>query len=262
MNTLAIQQEALLAALWLPANDGASRTLAQWLEPAPAAAQALSARGLQAYRSNAGELARRALGAAFPVLLQLLSEENFGHLAHDFWSRQPPVRGDIAQWGGALAAHIETLPQLLDEPYLADVARAEWALHVLATAPDSHAEASSFALLAQLDPAVLTLKLAPAICVASTFPVASIVLAHLQDEPTLAQAGQRLRDGAGETALAWRRGLKPMLRAAMPGEAAFVGALQESASLLDSLAAAPELDFDSWLKLSVQSGLLLGVVPL
>lgn len=257
MNPLARQQSALLAAIWRPHTGSALQTLAPQLDAGP-----LALRGLQAYRSNAHELAVRALSAAFPVLLQLLDESNFRGLALGFWQSHPPARGDMAQWGDALAAHIEALPDLMaDEPCLADVARAEWALHSAATAADAQADPASFALLAQADPAHLVLVLSPgATCIESRYPVASIITAHLQGEPTLAEAGQRLRDGVAETALVWRQGLKPCLREAMPGEAAFVAALQENASLLDSLAAAPQLDFNQWLLPAVQSGLLIRAV--
>lgn len=254
MSPLAEQQNALLAALWQPRADSALQALAPHLDASP-----LALRGLQAYRSNAHALAERALSAAFPVLLQLLDESNFRGLSLSFWQRHPPVRGDVAQWGETLAAHIETLPDLLaEEPYLPDVARAEWALHAAATAGDAQADPASFALLAQGDPARVSLVPCPGVaCIESRYPVASIITAHLQASPTLAEAGQRLRDGVAETALVWRQGLKPCLREAAPGEAAFIAALKENASLIDSLAAAPQLDFNQWLLPAVQSGLVI-----
>ncbi|MBI2769124.1 MAG: putative DNA-binding domain-containing protein [Burkholderiales bacterium] len=261
MSTLARQQQAMLAALWQPGHDAAMKTIAAYAQPERAAGLLLSERGLKAYRSNAALLAPRALAGAFPVLLQLLEEENFGHLARSYWQAFAPLRGDLAQWGGELAAHIESLPQLAGEPYLADVARAEWALHMLATAPDAQQDAASFALLATADPARITLQFSPAACVASAWPVASIIAAHLGGTPSLEEAGQRIRDNTAETALAWRQGFKPRLRLALPGEAVFIAALQDRASLLDSLARAPGLDFNQWLPAAAQQGLLLAAVP-
>ncbi|MEO5669806.1 MAG: hypothetical protein ABIR26_03855, partial [Ramlibacter sp.] len=156
----------------------------------------------------------------------------------------------------------DSLPQLAGEPYLADVARAEWALHSLTTAADAPQNAASFSLLTERDPAKIALVLAPARCIASAFPVASIVTAHLEGDPALEEAGRRIREGAAETALAWRQGLRPRLRCALPGEGKFIAALQGRASLADSLVLAEELDFNRWLALAAQSGLLLAAAPL
>ena len=72
MGILAAQQQALLAALWRPRHAQALETAAPYLVP-----DAHTLRGLQAYRSNGHELAVRVLQAAFPVLAQLLDEDNF-----------------------------------------------------------------------------------------------------------------------------------------------------------------------------------------
>ncbi len=257
MTALAAQQGALLEALWRPGHEDAMSVLAPHL-----GGSVLAARGLKAYRSNASELACRALAAVFPVVLQLLDEDNFRHLARDFWQAHPPVRGDMAQWGAGLAGHIAALPQLATEPFLPDVARTEWLLHEAASAADDEAALASFGLLGQLEPSQVTLVLAPGTAsVVSPYPVASIVLSHVMGEPAIAEAGRRLREGVQETALVWRRGLKPTLRKAFDGEADFVGALKEKSSLADSLAAAPQLDFNQWLLVAAQSGLALRAVP-
>ncbi len=220
-------------------------------------------RGLAAYRSNAFELAHRALGGAYPVVEQLLGEDNFSALSHALWLRHPPLRGDLAHWGGELPAHIESLPDLREEePFMADVARVEWLMHVAASARDATLDALSLGLLAEADPADFTLVLCPGTAsLASPYPVVSIVSAHVTGQPTLQEAGRRLAAGLHETALVWRHGLAPMVRLALRGEAAFVAALQESRSLADSLEAAPELEFDQWLTPAVQTGLLVGAVP-
>ena len=146
---------------------------------------------------------------------------------------------------------------------MADVARVEWLLHLAATAADAELDAASLQLLTAQDPARLTLVLCPgAGCVASTWPVASIVNAHIAGEPSLEEAGLRLRGGRPETALVWREGFKPRLREAMAGEADFLAALKEGRSLADSLEASPELDFGQWLAPAVQSGLLIAAAVL
>lgn len=261
---LAQQQDALLQALWQPRHEDAAGSAAWRRGLIADAGSAQWRRGLTAYRSSGHELARRALEGAYPAVAQLLGEDNFAALARSLWVAAPPSRGDVAQWGGELAAHIESLADLVaEEPFMPDVARAEWLLHLAATAVDARLDVPSLQSLTTHDPASLTLLLCPgAGCVASAYPVASIVNAHIDSEPSLEEAGQRLREGRAETALVWREGFKPRLREALGGEADFMAALQERRSLADSLQAAPGLDFGAWLANASHSGLLVGAAAL
>lgn len=255
MNTLAEQQQALLQALFGPWDDRALRGVALQSD-------ALRVRGLLAYRSNAQALAERSLAAAYPVLTQLIGQESIAALACDFWYQRPPQRGDIAQWGGELAAFIEAAPQLADEPYLSDVARVEWALHQAATAADRPADPVSFRLLAACDPAQITLVPAAGLAlVNSAWPVACIVNAHQGSPAALQEAGRRLRTKVSECALVWRQGFKPMLREATRGELAFLEALHNGASLLHALERAATLDFTQWLGAAVRDALIVGAKP-
>lgn len=255
---LAAQQLALLQALRLSAHAEAVHALrasgaCEWSRT--------SGRGLIAYRSNAHLLSARALAGAYPVIAQLVGEDNFAAIARRLWDDHPPTRGDVAHWGGELAHWMERQPQLVrEEPYLPDVARVEWALHRAAFAPDAQQDPASFALLASHDPVELALRLCPGIAlVRSAWPVVSIVRAHLEHEPALHEAGRRLREGVHETALIWREGLRPRVRLAQGHEAQFIACLQEGRSLADSLQAAPQFDVAGWLHLAAAQGLLLGV---
>lgn len=261
---LAQQQQALLQALWQAGHQEAIDAMSRAQLTAGRPGPQLWQRGLRAYRSNGHELAQRSLAAAYPVVAQLLGDENFQPLARQLWHGHPPVRGDLAQWGDALPAHIESLPGLSEqEPYLADVARVEWLLHAVAYAADASQDAASFALLADEDPASFTLLLAPGTAwVSSRYPVVSIIRAHLESEPSLEESGRRLRAGLHETALVWRQGFQPRLREAAAGEAQFVAALRARRSLASALEAAPELDFEAWLSPAVERGLLLGAALL
>lgn len=255
-NTLAIQQQALLEALlaW-PADDAMQKIATYAVDP--------RARGLKAYQANGHALAERALRAAYPVVVQLLGDESFADLARALWHAQPPARGDIACWGESLAAWAQTSAQLRDEPYLPDVARAEWALHQCAGAPDQPADLATLALLTTHDPAQLRLVLAPGCAVVrSVWPVASILGAHLEASPSLEEAGAQLRAGVAQDAVVWRAGWRPRVRLALAGEAAVLQGLLAGASLaqaLEALDGANALDFGQWLPMAVQTGLVLAV---
>ena len=264
MNALAQQQQALLGALLaLPGSAQAAEALtglkAQVLAP--------WTRGLAAYQANGHDLAERGLRAAYPVVAALVGDETFTTMACELWHRHPPVRGDLAWWGDALAVFVEHNPQLDAVPYLADVARVEWALHRAAGAPDASADPASFALLTQADAATFTLRLAPGTAViTSEWPVASLVTAHLHEDPSLAVAAGRVQARAAECARVWRQGLRPRIAACTRAEAAFLQAVVRGRSLLASLneALAVDTGFDlgQWLPDAVTQGLVLGTGPL
>ncbi len=265
IDSLAHEQQALLHAV-MDGRDDSSLWPHLQLAHLP-----LARRGLQAYQANGLALAERALGAAYPVLAQLIGGESFAPLARHFWRSHPPRRGDVAHWGGELATFLEASAQLADEPFLGDVARVEWALHHAATAADAPLDPSSFGLLSAVDPAEITLTLGAGVfLLASAYPVASIVNAHLLSEPALAQAAALLRAGAAEHALVWRQGFKPRVCAITAAEHALLAAIQAEGSLEAALAcalkcaptgAAPSaaaFSFEHWLGRAVQDGFVTG----
>jgi Putative DNA-binding domain len=262
MNSLAKQQAEFVAALQGTAASNLPENM-QWLDQQSA--------GLAVYQNNARMLSPQALAVAFPVLQMMLGEDNFVGLARLLWREHPPHCGDLGQWGADLPqfiAHGAAAQQLADEPYLADVARVEWALHQCARAADATTEPQSLALLMQHEPHHLRLSLCPAwALIESSYPVVSLVNAHAPDatEHELQMAGQSLREGVAETALVYRQGFRPQVRQALPGEAVFLNKLAAGADLstaLDATLNADALDFSAWLPLAVQTGLLLGVVLL
>lgn len=253
MSTLALQQQALLAALFDTPVDGAIKNIA-------ACAIHTSARGLKAYQANGHALAERALQAAYPVFTRLLGDESMGQLARAYWHAHPPVCGDVAQWGADLASFLADSPQLRGTPYLPDMARLEWLLHVGASARDAQADAGTWALLATENPDALWLRLAPGTAVLrSAWPVVSMHAAHGDNGPAFEDVGRMLQAGVEEDAVVWRQGFRPVVRVALAGEWAGLSALLRGCSLGQALDAAPELDVSAWLPLAVQSGLLLAV---
>lgn len=295
MSALAQQQQALLQALWTrPAQfdsdspaHGRQAAAAHLMAPPLALAALLAApwqRGLVAYRTNAAALAERALLAAYPVVAALISADSFAPMARQFWFEHPPERGDLACWGEALPGFLAGEPQLADLPYLADVARLEWALHCSAGAPDAAPfESASFALLGQTEPDQLTLRLPPGtVVLRSDWPVVSLVHAHLQHEPAFGTVAGRVQACTGEIALVWRQGLRPRLAACSHAEAVLVEALLAGQSLLAALeavdsvetvsavsagdahdgGAAVPFDFSDWLNAAVTQGQVLGAARL
>lgn len=258
---LAAQQQSLLQALFGQHEASHQQTL--WHSDKPQ-----GKRGLQVYQANAHALAERSLRAAYPVIDMMLGSTHFAALARDLWHCHPPARGDMAHWGEALPSFLASIEALADTPYLADVARVEWALHRVASAADAAVDHASFAHLIEQDATGFTLTLAPSTTVInSPFPVVSLVHSHRHAQPSLAQAAERLRSGVPEAALVWRQGLRPCVTQVAAVETVLLYALLQGLDLPTALDAAlasevntlRAFDFSRWLTNAVTTGLVVGV---
>jgi hypothetical protein len=256
MNREALRQQMLVRALW---RDGGDAALQGWARPC---ARATTARGLAAYRGNAGALAERALAGAFPTVAALVGDESFAALARHCWQRHPPQRGDVETWGDALPGFIEASPQLADEPYLADSARLDWAIHQAARATDiEHDTPPALEALAATDPSQLRLQLAPgAAIVASRFPIVAIWQAH-HAGASFADVRAAFEASRADHAFVWRdRDLRVKVDALEAAGAAFTDALIARHSLAGALDAAGDaFAFDHWLARALGSRWLVAL---
>lgn len=257
----ALRQQMLLRALLGDARPG---VVAGWLRESPGGAARSVQHGLAAYRANAGAVAERALAAAFPTLQQLIGEASFAALARAFWQQHPPLAGDIGLWGELLAAFVADAESLASEPYLADLVRVEWAVHLAERAADAPA-VQGLELLARHDPALLQLRLvAGTAIVESAHPVVTIWQAHrcpdVAGSDRFAAVRAAFAAGSGETALVVRHGWAPRVACVPAAEARFTDALLAGQTLGTALLRAGErFDFESWLITALQQQRLLVV---
>jgi Putative DNA-binding domain len=178
--TLQEQQSQLLAALFDPWPAVQANTALKRQQTWP---EDQYQRGLLAYRSNATHMAQSSFLAAYPHLTRLMGTDQLQGLAVHFWRTQPPTRGDLAQWGEDLADFLRAIPELMaSEPYLADVAQLEWALHAGKTAADPPTD----------DPMPLAV-------IDSAFPIVDLVSGKDWTD---------VHDKVGQRALVYRQGFK------------------------------------------------------
>jgi hypothetical protein len=254
----ALRQQMLLRALWQDARPG---VLAGWCRDG-----ARFMRGLQAYRANAGALAERALAAAYPTLQQLIGDESFAAMARAFWHHHPPERGDITAWGARLPAFVADAESLAGEPYLADVARLEWAVHEAAHAADASAPPAGLDRLADTDPARLRLLARPGTAlIDSRHPIVSIWQAHrparVNEPDRFAAVREAFAQERAEPALVWRQGWRVQVATLGATEARFTAALLQGHTLaqaLGAMPASPAFDFTPWLLGALERGWLAG----
>jgi hypothetical protein len=241
----ALRQQQLLRALW-----NQPHAVQSLINGSPDA-------GLNAYRANAAALAERALAAAYPTVAELMGAAPFAAMARDHWRQHPPEHGDVAEWGCELAAFIAGQPALADEPYLADSARVDWAVHQALRAADHRGPPHAIDRLAKADPAQLTMALAAGTAlIDSPWPIASIWQAHQrQDAERFDAVRQAFAAQRGESALVVREGWTVQVHGLKEADAAFMRALLNRHSLAHALdAAGSHFAFDTWLVQALRAG--------
>jgi hypothetical protein len=230
-----------------------------------------AARGLAAYRANAGAIAERALAAALPTVRALVGDADFAHLARACWRADPPERGDLGEWGDAVPAWLQAHAGLAAWPYLADCARLDLALHRCERAADATFDAASLQALESADPAVLVLELMPGtVMLRSSWPIAAIHAAHRRDDNNEAGAGgdesafaaarAAIAERRGDAVLIARQGWRAKVHRLADTDLCWTESLLAGASLDDALTAADaRFDFASWLATALRESWLKGV---
>jgi hypothetical protein len=180
-----------------------------------------------------------ALEAAFPVVCRLVGTPFFQRAAQVYIARNPPSLPHLAVYGGGFADFLADFPPAAGVPYLACVARLEWARVEAYFAPDR----------APLDPARLQ-ALPAAVCpdlvfrlhpsvrlIRSPWPVVRLWQVHQHDPvaPVDPLAGP-------EAALVLRPDVEVTLTRLDPGDAVLVAALAAGATLAEAAAVAGECE--------------------
>jgi hypothetical protein len=179
-------------------------------------------RRLAIYRNHYFVTLVDALAATYPAVQSLVGERFFRAAARRFVATEPPRSPRLDEYGAGFAAFLAAREECADLPYLADVARFEWAINCAYHAPDAAPMAP--AKLAAVTPAqcaALAFRFHPSVAlVHSRYPVVQIWLASQPDAEEivdLAAGGVRL--------LVRRSDLDVVWRALSPQEFAFVAAL-------------------------------------
>ena len=222
-----------------------------------------AARRLAVYRHNVLANLRGALKDIFPVVHRIVGDAFFLHAADRFIAVTPSRSGDLNQFGREWPAFLAAYPHAAELPYLADVARLEWAWHECFHA----AEAAPLDLgrLATIEPDAhgsLVFRLHPAVrLLASRFPLLRIWQVNQDGFTGTLQIDWQ----AGGDALLVRReapgGVEVVIQALAPGAFRFLCELQARQALEPAAAAALEADgtFDlqELLRESVQCGVIV-----
>ncbi|MEO1112848.1 MAG: DNA-binding domain-containing protein [Pseudomonadota bacterium] len=188
------------------------------------------------YRNNVVASLCEALQQSFPAVESLLGEDYFKALARAFVAEHPPASPVLMWYGAEFGDFIGTFPPLQAYPYLADVARAEWAwlqaYHAADTVPLDPGEIGTIApddvgnIRFEMHPACRTLQ--------SAWPVWDLLRANRFDPA--AEIAIDLE--VPQSILITRPEFEVELMLLRPGGDVFVTALANGVTLAEAAAAA------------------------
>jgi hypothetical protein len=245
----------------LDVQDEFAAALLSAATPVPSSVKGASVRRADrrfaVYRNNVAVSLIEALGARFPVVKRFVGDEFFSAMAHAFVLREPPVSPLLIHYGGAFPAFIEAFDAAKPLPYLADVARLEYARGRAYHAADAKPlpRVAFTALPAgRIDSTRVTLHPSVGI-IASSYPVLSIWEVN-QD-----RAVRAVPNWGPEAALVARPFLEVETRRLPPGSEMFLLALQEGATIGEAAerASAATSEFDPSDGLAVLIGAHLAI---
>lgn len=192
------------------------------------------------YRNNVTVSLIDALADTFPVVQALVGSDFFRAMAREFARAAPPASPVLAWYGDEFPAFVAVFPPAAGVPYLADVARLEYARVLAFHAADESPVAAGAVAALLAEPAMLpdmTVRFVPACrLLRADWAIASLWAAHQADDAAIALSG--IDPATPENALICRSGLAVEIRALTDGDAAFVAALMNGASLGEAIALA------------------------
>lgn len=201
-------------------------------------------RRMAIYRANMVAAAEKALASAYPVIRQGVGDDFFHGLAREYQRGTPSASGDLTGFGAGFDAFVESFEHTQSLPWLADLARLEWAVHRAygaADAPDW--DPSGLGAVEPERQDAIRLQWAPGTAlVASSHPIVRIWTIH---QPGYAGEFSVAWDRP-ETALVAREGFAVRVSARGAADASFIAASLAGATLGDAAAAAlaDHSDFD------------------
>ena len=221
-----------------------------------------SERRLQVYRNNVITSLSESLAAVYPVVRRLVAPGFFAYAAHEYLHRYPSRSGNLHEFGDHFPQFLQRFEPASALPYLADVARLEWAWHrVFHAAEHPPLSLEKLAAVPTEDYDSLRFKLHPARqLLTSRYPVLRIWEVNQDDYQgdlavSLAQGAQRL--------LVLRRDFEVVIQPLTSGEHALLARLAADDTFANACAAAlaveEELDVPACLRRYVLDATLVDI---
>jgi hypothetical protein len=212
---------------------------------------------------------RNALAATYPVVRQLTGAAFFDALVDAFTGRHPASSGDLNVYGSVLGDFIAQYPHARALPYLADVARLEWAIdeaHRAADYPGAPADLLRALAAATPEAVALRFELHPSCrLLHAPFPILRIWQAHQAASATHAGLADIDFDGVDDHLLVRREHESVVIERMTRADYRWLSALAEGEALAAALERAIATDAAFDLRVTLQrriaNGTLVGVIP-
>ena len=213
------------------------------------------------YRHHAFATLGDALQTTFPVVCRLVDKRFFAYAAHEYLREHPPHSRCLVEYGADFADFLARFAPCQKLPYLADVARFEWALNIATTVRKTTSlQAETLVAIPPGAAAYIAFRLQPSLSYfASPWPIDAIWQANQEDEVPpidLTSGGASLEIRRAGEPVVWRR--------LDPGTFAFRTALADGLVLAAAMSAAtlrdPAFDLTLALRHVFSEGLAVGFV--
>lgn len=252
--------------MWREAQDSFARALRDPELPVPESVAGTGGRPsrkrFDVYRNNVAVSLSEALAAAYPVCAALVGEAFFAAMARAYVQRHLPATPVLLDYGAAFADFVAGFGPAESLPYLADVARFEWAWGRAYHAADADSiDISALAALPADTAAEVRFRLHPSLRLLHTpWPAVTLWLAHQEDAPT--HLPESLTPG-DEWAMILRPELDVVVRRLDRTAHNFVGALLEGVPLsvaAETLGSAAETDLPLHLAALFETGAVTDLI--
>ncbi|SMF23138.1 HvfC/BufC N-terminal domain-containing protein [Pseudogulbenkiania subflava] len=214
---------------------------------------------LQIYRNMVFNTLGSALKTSYPSVLRLVGEDCFDGVAARYIAAVPSQSSNLQDYGAAFPDFLAAIPETAELPYLADIARLEWARQLAYLAAEATPLAPGRLTERSEDELARTVfVLHPSVhLIDSRYPILDIWrFCQEADSQDRLQLG-----GHGQTVLLWRSDTQIAMQTILPGGGCFIAGLLLGMPLgmvIDKAHAQdPAFDLAAHLHLLLQNGLLI-----
>lgn len=218
-------------------------------------------KGIEIYRRNLQATAAKALQITFPTVTQQIGERMMSAIAGMMLTKQPPHKGDWAEWGGGLPNFLTSLPELEEYPFVSESALLDLALHHGERAINQHFDEQSIYLLTEYDLDEIYIDLNRAVqFFTCKYPV--IELRNLNSDDQLANERLQAKFSAEDfkqNVLVFRPHLKAEVKEINRVELEWLTLMAKQVSIGHAvkLMSDTTFDFSKWLPQAIQQNLIV-----
>ncbi len=209
---------------------------------------------MQVYRNNYYISLTEALRSVYVSVDKLVGKGFFDFVAHGYIEAHPSRSGNLHELGGEFETYIGALEQAASVPYIADVAKLDWAWHRMFHAEDSNSLAIDVLVGYQhKDFGALCFQLVPACQILKMDYTVFGLWNHCREIPGFESSDELSYENEQQFIMIYRSGLDVVVAMVSQAKALFIEKLREGMCLADVAELAMEVDTEFQLPDALQS---------